>query len=135
MRHCSMLSGLGGLGGLGCLLSTGTSGRASLAAVARTNEAIASLTVTVLILRLGLVVASDIGATLVAKSSAKHVVIDDPESLPELPLELGADLPEDLLELRLLEFVGEVLDGLDIVVGANALILGVGCRKDLEQGS
>ena len=49
MRHCSMLSGLGGLGGLGCLLRTGTSGRASLAAEARTNKAITGLTIAVLI--------------------------------------------------------------------------------------
>ena len=135
MRHCSILPGLGGLGGLGCLLSSGTSGRASLAAEARTNEAIIGLTIAVLILGLGLVVTSGLGATLVAQSSAKHIVIDDPESLPELPLELGADLPEDVLELWLLELVGEMLDGLNVVVGANALILGVGCRKDLEQGS
>ena len=45
MRHCSILPGLGGLGGLGCLLSSGTSGRASLAAEARTNEAITGLTI------------------------------------------------------------------------------------------
>ena len=99
------------------------------------SEALAGRGVPILSFGLGLITSGSLRLALAAGCSTQHVIIDDPERLPELPLELRANALEDISELRLREIGGKVLDGLNVVLGPDALVLGVWGREELEQRS